>query len=235
MSEQAHNKNQDNNDKEDHSSSQAQDANVDGEDSTIISMPIIQSNNTNVTEQKDLHKKNVSMKDVVDMADPEDFILEFEEHKIEDGIQEFPNDDLTGRTTITFKDNKKNGLSQIFEHGRLVMEMNFLDNLLDGFFKYYFPNKALQMLMNYKNGKLHGEFIQYHPNGVIQSKTIYQNGFQQGLSQTFDVQQNLVQEAFYKDGLLDGPMNIYHEGELVARTYYKEGVEMIPEAKKKAV
>ena len=145
---------------------------------------------------------------------------------IPDGVQQFENDDSV--THITFKDGKKNGLLQVFEQGRLSMEMMFVNDLLNGLFKYYFSNKAVQLMMDYKDGKLHGDFIQFHPNGAVQMKTTYVNGLQQGLSQTFNAQNFLVQDTSYKDGLLEGPMNTYYDGQLIGRTYYKDGVEVIP-------
>jgi antitoxin component YwqK of YwqJK toxin-antitoxin module len=162
---------------------------------------------------------------------PLDFTSSFESFEmpkstIPDGVQQFENDDSV--TYITFKDGKKNGLLQIVEQGRLSMDMMFVDDLLNGPFKYYFSNKAVQLTMQYKDGKLHGDFIQFHPNGVVQMKTTYINGLQQGVSQTFNAQNILVQDASYKDGLLEGPMNTYHEGQLIGRTYYKEGVEVMP-------
>jgi antitoxin component YwqK of YwqJK toxin-antitoxin module len=147
---------------------------------------------------------------------------------ISDGVHQFQNDDST--TYITFKSGQKNGLSQIFERDRLTMEMTFMNDLLNGPFKYYFPNKTVQLMMQYKDGKLHGDFIQFHPNGEVQMKTIYVNGLQEGLSQTFNAQKVLIQDMTYKAGLLEGPMNTYFDGQLIGRTYYKEGVEVTPKA-----
>lgn len=147
---------------------------------------------------------------------------------ISDGVHQFQNDDST--THITFKGGQKNGLSQIFEGDILTMEMTFINDLLNGPFKYYFPNKTVQLMMQYSNGKLHGDFIQFHPNGEVQMKTNYINGLQEGMSQTFNAQKVLVQDMTYKKGLLEGPMNTYYDGQLIGRTYYKEGVEVTPKA-----
>ena len=204
-------------------------------EASVGSPPVIDPSQVNASSADGMalgteSKTSTVLKDIVDMSDPMDLFDPSQDPDagIPDGIQSFSNQDGTGNTTVTFKDGQKNGLSQVFENGRLVMEMNFLKDVLNGFFKYYFPNKTIQLLMQYKNGKLDGEFIQYHPNGAPQMKANYVEGVQDGIAQTFDPFNNLVQEMFYKNGFLEGPVNTYHDNELVARTYYKEGVEVIP-------
>lgn len=195
---------------------------ADGFSKDTIPEPIESLGQDSIKSESDDLNENMHSQSL-EMDDFSNFKIEIP--MIADGIHQFENPDNV--MYITFKDGKKNGLSQIFENGRLIMDMTFMDDLLNGSYKYYYPNKDIQLLMNYKNGKLHGDFIQYHPNRVIQMKTTYIEGLQQGVSQTFNMQNILVQDMVYKDGLLEGPMNTYHDRELIGRTYYKEGVEVI--------
>lgn len=198
---------------------------ADGFSKDPIPEPIESLEQDSIKSERDDLNENMHSQSL-EMDDFSNFKIEIP--MIADGIHQFENPDSVMH--ITFKDGKKNGLSQVFENGRLIMDMTFMDDLLNGSYKYYYPNKDVQLLMNYKNGKLHGDFIQYHPNRVMQMKTTYIEGLQQGVSQTFNTQNILVQDMVYKDGLLDGPMNTYHDRELIGRTYYKEGVEVIPKS-----
>jgi antitoxin component YwqK of YwqJK toxin-antitoxin module len=190
----------------------------------------------NKEDSSKFHINLSDVSDVSDVSDASDAIEEIHSELLEpvpavlNGIHSTSSDDGT-TTTVNFEDGKKSGLAQILENGRLVMEMYFLKDVLNGAFKYYFSNKALQILMNYSDNKLEGDFIQYYPDGSVQLKTYYQKGLQQGKSQTFDQHGNLVQEMTYINGMLDGPVNTYNNGDLIARTYYKEGVEVMNNSK----
>ncbi|MBP9752893.1 MAG: hypothetical protein KBD31_03695 [Proteobacteria bacterium] len=176
------------------------------------------------------NKSNLNLIDVDDMINTQTAVDVV--YKIEDGLHSFSSDDGVTTTHVTYKDGQKNGLCQMTENGRLLVDMIYVKDILHGPLKYYFANKSVQMLMNYVNNKLHGTFIQYYPDGSIQTKMVYENGLQHGKMESFDPQGNLLQEMFYENGLLEGPSNSFYNGELIARTYYKEGVEIM---NKKAV
>jgi antitoxin component YwqK of YwqJK toxin-antitoxin module len=183
-------------------------------------------NDTENNHKKDNIKKNIDIgEELVDVIEEDPFASITT--TIQDGLHILDNNDST-TTSVTYKDGKKNGPCQVLQGEKILMEMMFVEDLLSGAFKYFFANKAIQTLMNYANGELHGEFIQYYPDGKsIQMKTSYEKGLQHGLSQSFDQDGNLIQEMTFLEGTLNGPMNTYHNGELIARTYYKDGAEVM--------
>lgn len=142
-----------------------------------------------------------------------------------DGVHQF--EEAGQVVSITFKNGEKNGPMYVFQNGLLTTEMLFANNVLHGAMKCYFPNKAVQLVQHYVQGSLEGDFVQYHANGAIQMQLTYIKGLKQGLCSIFDPYGNLQQDMMYKDDLLDGPINSYYEGKMVARKYYKEGVEVI--------
>ncbi|CAO4837242.1 MAG: hypothetical protein CNLJKLNK_00620 [Holosporales bacterium] len=143
-----------------------------------------------------------------------------------DGVHQFKEGEQI--VHITFKNGEKNGPLYVFQNGLLTTEMSFVDNVLHGLMKCYFPNNTVQLVQYYKAGILEGDFIQYHPNGAIQMKLTYQKGLKQGLCTIYDPYGNLQQDMTYQNDLLDGPINSYYDGKMVARKYYKDGVEVIP-------
>lgn len=155
----------------------------------------------------------------------ENTALENDPPAIPDGVHQFEQDEQI--SSITFKDGKKHGPMYVFERGVLSTEMMFESDVLNGIMKYYYPNKALQLQLNFLDGKQDGDFIQYHPNGAIQMQMQYKNGQKQGICKIYDAYGNLLQDMFYINDLLDGPVNSYYEDKLVARKYYKDGVEVI--------
>ena len=129
-------------------------------------------------------------------------------------------------TEIPYKNGQKNGVMKIIQDGRLTTDMMFVNNVLSGPMHAYYPNGSIQMKMLFENGKLNGEFLQYHPNGKVSMQVVYVEGKKQGICQNMDDAGNLVQNSYYKDDVFHGAVTTYNEGEIIARTFYEEGVEI---------
>lgn len=142
-----------------------------------------------------------------------------------DGVQRY-DDGMGTITEITYKDGKKNGPMKVMKEDRLTLEMTFVKDLLNGFMYSYFPNGSVQMKMLFENDKLNGESLNYHPNGAVSMKSVYIEGKKQNLCQCMDEDGMVIQDSYYKDDLLHGAVTTYHEGEMVARSFYENGVEI---------
>ena len=142
-----------------------------------------------------------------------------------DGVQRY-DDDMGTVTEITYKDGKKNGPMKVMQDNRLTLEMTFVNDALHGVMLSYFPNGSVQMKMLFENDKLNGESCNYHPNGVVSMKSMYVEGKKQNLCQCMDDDGIVIQESYYNDDVLHGAVTTYHEGEMVARSFYENGVEI---------
>lgn len=135
-------------------------------------------------------------------------------------------DEMGTITEITYENGQKNGSMKVIQDGRLTVEMTFVNDVLDGFMYTYFPNGSVQMKMLFSRDKLNGEALNYHPNGEVSMKSMYVEGKKQSLCQAMDDSGVLIQDSYYKDDILHGAVTTYHEGEIIARTFYDNGVEI---------
>ncbi len=142
-----------------------------------------------------------------------------------DGVQRH-DDEMGTITEITYKNGQKNGPMKILQDGRLTVEMTFVNDVLDGFMYAYFPNGSVQMKMLFANDKLNGEALNYHPNGEVSMRSMYADGKKQNLCQAMDDEGVLIQDSYYKDDILHGAITTYNEGEIIARSFYDNGVEI---------
>jgi antitoxin component YwqK of YwqJK toxin-antitoxin module len=173
-----------------------------------------------------LLNENVAV-DIDENIDPdfEEIFPDAEMQPQPDGVQRY-DDGMGAITEITYKDGKKNGPMKVMQDGRLTLEMTFVNDALNGVMLSYFPNGSIQMKMLFENDKLNGESFNYHPNGIVSMKSLYIDGKKQNLCQCMDDAGVLIQDSYYKDDLLHGAVTTYHEGEMVARSFYENGVEI---------
>jgi antitoxin component YwqK of YwqJK toxin-antitoxin module len=69
---------------------------------------------------------------------------------------------------------------------------------------YYLKEQTLQMTGRYNDDSLkvmHGTFLSYHPNGKLKSKIRYLYGKKDGAVRRFDILGNMIDSAYYKDGI----------------------------------
>lgn len=154
-----------------------------------------------------------------------DVLADAERQTQPDGVQRY-DDGMGTITEISYKDGQKNGQMKVIQDDRLTLEMTFLNDALNGFMYSYFPNGSVQMKMLFENDKLNGESLNYHPNGVVSMKSMYVEGKKQNLCQCMNDDGMVIQDSYYKDDLLHGAVTTYHEGEMVARSFYENGVEI---------
>lgn len=155
----------------------------------------------------------------------EEGMPESSESQQPDGVKRY-DDDMGTVTEITYKNGQKNGPMKIIQDGRLTLEMTFANNVLDGFMNAYFPNGTIQLKTLFKDDKPNGEALNYHPNGEVSMKSMHMDGKKQGLCQAMDDEGALIQDSYYKDDILHGAVTTYNEGEMIARAFYDNGVEI---------
>jgi len=76
----------------------------------------------------------------------------------------------------TFGNGKKNGPYYKFERGRIVQEMSYVNDLVDGAVRRYYPNGGIQEQSYYSNGILHGTAQWFDQEGNVTIQYKYENG-----------------------------------------------------------
>lgn len=142
-----------------------------------------------------------------------------------DGIHQ-TKDDSGLVTEITYLNGKKNGLMRMIQDDLLTMDMMFQDNILHGPMHFYYPSGKIHIKMLFENGLQHGQTVHYHQNGIISMIMPFDKGKKNGLCQAINNENVLIQESFYVDDTLDGAVNTYFNGNLIARAFYSKGIEI---------
>ena len=62
-----------------------------------------------------------------------------------------------------------------YESGKLNLELNYINDLLDGLSKEYYENGQLSAQENYKEGKRNGELVNYDEKGNVTLRLIYKD------------------------------------------------------------
>ena len=77
------------------------------------------------------------------------------------------------------KNNKINGVAKYWsEEGYLINEVEYLNGLLHGEWKEYYPSKKIKSVTIYKFNKKDGLQITYHMNGIKKSETVFSDDVQ---------------------------------------------------------
>ncbi len=102
------------------------------------------------------------------------------------------------------KNGKKQGPWKKYENGVLVYEGQFVNDVPQGTFKYYFPNGKLKSVSEFVTGVSKVKVTIYHENGNVASKGVFVNQQKDGQWQYFSEKNVLLSEENYKLGKKDG-------------------------------
>jgi len=77
------------------------------------------------------------------------------------------------------KNNKIDGITKYWsEDGHLINEVEYLNGLLHGKWKEYYPSEKIKSITMYKFNKKDGLQTTYHINGMKKSETLFVDGIQ---------------------------------------------------------
>lgn len=85
--------------------------------------------------------------------------------------------------------------------GQIVEKVDFIDGLKDGIYYKYDRGKVVHE-MNYSNDAIQGLFRRYYSNGNLQEESNYSNGVLDGIAKWYDQQGNITLEYTYENGEL---------------------------------
>ena len=120
------------------------------------------------------------------------------------------------------KDLGKEGLYQRFTaDGKLEVEAQYRQNMLQGEKKYFYPSGQLQVLENYQNDQLHGPYRKYYEDGTLKIEQNFVSGLMQGQSIRYYPNGKVEERVTMKDSEELGPFQEYYEnGNLKAEGTY---------------
>ena len=107
------------------------------------------------------------------------------------------------------KNGKKQGPWKKYENGVLVYEGQFVNDVPQGTFKYYYPNGKLKSVSEFVTGVSRVNVITYHENGNVASKGTFINQQKDGQWQYFSEKNVLLSEENYKLGKKNGKFVTY--------------------------
>lgn len=152
-----------------------------------------------------------------------------------DSTWKFYNDEGKLILEVNYKYGKKNGIKTSYLDKETVRE-NFVNDVKEGYTRYYFPDGKLKMEVPFVKGLEQGLGKEYSPEGNIITITEYKKGFivdrmkinrrdqnnlRQGKWYTFFTNGNVKEEGIYKDDKKNGYFKEYTEnGDLVSVTKY---------------
>ena len=107
------------------------------------------------------------------------------------------------------KNGKKQGPWKKYEKGVLVYEGQFVNDVPQGTFKYYYPNGKLKSVSEFVTGVSRVNVTTYHENGNVASKGTFINQQKDGQWQYFSDKNVLLSEENYKLGKKNGKFVTY--------------------------
>lgn len=124
---------------------------------------------------------------------------------------EYHKDEITIFKETSYKHGKKHGIQKEYsEDGKLVLEQEFKDNILDGKSIKYYPNGEVSRITPYIKGLRHGTVEVYRVydfsgalNHYLMKTMEYKNDLQDGLEKKYrlnGVNKVISEEISYKDG-----------------------------------
>ena len=107
------------------------------------------------------------------------------------------------------KNGKKQGPWKKYENGVLVYEGQFVNDVPQGTFKYYYPNGKLKSVSEFVTGVSRVNVTTYHENGNVASKGTFINQQKDGKWMYFNDKNVILTEENYKLGKKNGAFVTY--------------------------
>lgn len=107
------------------------------------------------------------------------------------------------------KNGKKQGPWKKYDKGVLVYEGQFVNDVPQGTFRYYYPSGKLKSESEFVTGVSKVKVTTYHENGNLASKGFFVNQQKDGVWQYYSEKNVLLSEESYKLGKKDGKFVTY--------------------------
>lgn len=99
--------------------------------------------------------------------------------------------------------------------------------ILNGPYTSFYVTGNLKEKGTFRNGIKNGEWITWYETGKMKEINFWRRGIKSSTSKSFDINGDLISEAKYKNGKLDGYQTTYRSGKIITKKKYKKGIEVI--------
>ncbi len=117
---------------------------------------------------------------------------------------------------------KREGLWKYFhkDSDKIMSEEQYVNDLIQGEKKIYFPNGKLTELTNYVDGKRQGKSTIYSDRGGVMKEFVFDNDELHGPAVWYDAKGAITVEGNYKRDRKDGVWKYYKDGKFVEEKIY---------------
>jgi uncharacterized protein len=159
-----------------------------------------------------------------------------------DSVWKFYDDSARLLVSITYLEDKKNGLKITYRKGEITSE-NFVNDVKQGPTTYYYPDGKVRLIINFEGGLENGVARELAPDGTVITYMEYKKGFlvsrerinrkdtkgmKQGRWKFFYDDNTVKLEGIYKDDKKNGYFKDYDEnGSLLSVKKYINDVEQV--------
>ncbi len=103
--------------------------------------------------------------------------------------------------------------------------------ILNGSYTSFYVSGNLREKGKFRNGIKNGEWIAWYETGKMKEINAWRRGIKSSTSKSFDINGDLISEAKYKKGKLNGSQTTYGNGKVITKKKYKNGIEVIKKEK----
>ena len=159
-----------------------------------------------------------------------------------DSVWKFYDDSARLLVSISYRNDKKNGLKTTYREGEATTE-NFIDDIKQGPTTYYYPDGKIRLIVNFVDGLENGTARELAPDGSVITFLEYKKGFlvsrerinrkdskglKQGKWKYFYANGNVKTDGVFKDDRKNGYFKEYDEnGMLITVKKYANDVEQV--------
>jgi len=114
-------------------------------------------------------------------------------------VERYPNGQVKAEYTTNDQGQKIGPYVEYYESGVVKIKATYRNDLLNGSFSSYRPDKKLALRSTYRDGKLHGDYVEYGESGKIVRKAEYVDGQLHGPDRRMDGSK-LLSEVLWERG-----------------------------------
>ena len=124
------------------------------------------------------------------------------------------------KTVTTWHDEAKTIVKEIYT----VKKTSTGQEVKDGLYRIYYPDKVLWQEGHFVNNKLSGLWKDYYEDGTLKQEMPYTNDLLNGTLKYYSPSGALQQEVSYVNDVVDGKVITYHEnGQIHEESMYRNG------------
>lgn len=148
-------------------------------------------------------------------------------------LEIYAEDGETVAQRFPYVEGKKHGRAELYDKGRLQVQIEYADDRQHGPLVTYSPTKRPMARLHFSEGKKHGPAIYYDPDGNPVKRETYEDGKLHGPASDLLPSGAVIKTMTYEEDLLTGDVMEYdHKGRETFRQRFMEGEPAGPKQEK---